>query len=192
MPDRPPSPRAEGDAMLSPDLHEIGTRLVDMLNQVSFLHRFPALAGVTLACINQHLDPMRRLLRGFEADRLLLAQKKHPDGCVAGSVRGDDLLSAAFEYAVAGYRTFLECLCETAAASDSESVSALKRLTETPLTSHPQMVLDLKDEIERFSEVAAERAAARFEPMDDLQWQKLRIDIFYFLLDLERAGRPSA
>ena len=189
MPDRPTS-SSEGETLLSPNLHEMGTRLVDMINQISFLHRFPALAGVTLACINQHFDPMKQLLHACERDRLALAGQKHPNGYAAGPVRGDDLLSAAFDYAVKGYRTFLECLAETADASPSENTLALKRLSEAPLASRPQAVLDLKDVIETYSDAAAKKAAARLKPMDDLEWQKLRIDIFYFLLDLERATQP--
>lgn len=192
MPDRPASSSSEGETMLSPNLHEMGTRLVDMLNQVSFLHRFPTLAGVTLACINQHLDPMKQLLEGCERDRLALAGEKHPKGYAAGPVRGEDLLSAAFDYAVKGYRTFLECLAEASVASPSETTLALKRLCEAPLVSRPQAVLDLKDVIESYSEAAAKEAAVRCEPLEDLEWQKLRIEIFYFLLDLEQATQPRA
>ena len=161
-------------------------------NEVSFLHRFPALAGVTLACINQHLDPMKQLLKGCERDRLALAAQKHPGGYATGPVRGPDLLSAAFDYAAKGYRTFRERLAEAADASPSESTAALRRLSEAPLASHPQAVLDLKDLIETHSEDAAREAADRFKPLEDLEWQKLRIEIFYFLLDLERATHGNA
>ena len=45
----------------------------------------------------------------------------------------------------------------------------------------------LKDVIEAHSEAASKEAAARFKLMEDLEWQKLRIEIFYFLLALEQA-----
>ena len=48
-------------------------------------------------------------------------------------------------------------------------------------------ILKLQDVIEPLGEAAAKAASVSFQPMIDIEWQKFRMVIFYFLLDLERA-----
>ncbi len=181
-------PEDSASPLLSDDLHEIGTRVVDMLNQIGFLYRFPALAGVTLACITQHVGPLRKLLQDCEHDRVTLGRKQSSDGYAAGSVERADPLIAAYDYAVQGFRAFLRHL--TAAVADSPDTSPAERSALAEICDYdapdPQRILILKDLIDAHGEHAAAAALREFQPMDEQDWQGFRMVLFFFLLEIEK------
>jgi hypothetical protein len=165
----------EESPLFSGDVHDIGTRLVDLLNQVSFLYRFPALAGVTLASITQHITPLRRLL-DEHADKIAkLAKHAYPQGTNVGAFSGPDPLNTSYDYAVAGLGAFLD---------------ALEPLCSAGNLSTAQQCLDAKDAIEKHSERAAVQASEQFKPMAEAEGQLVRMVVFYFLLDLEKMHKP--
>lgn len=184
---------SNGSSLFSPELHEIGIRVVDMLNQTGFLYRFPGFAGVTLACISQHIAPMKRLLRSCEQARRELGKEQSGGGYALGKVSGPDPLIASLDYTVQGLRTFLSALSRIAGkakiadhAGSSCDIDALIKTFDESNAPHPETILELKEVIESFSEEAAREASKSFEPMADLEWQKFRMVIFYFLMDLQK------
>lgn len=186
QPDRP--------SLFSDDLHEIGTRLVDLLNQTGFLYRFPSFAGVTLACIVQHVDPLRRLLRSIESRRDALGRDEAPGGYTAGDVQGTDPLIVAYQHAVCGLEAFLAGLAEVvkertegAGSSAGRELSVLARICAEGTGVTAAAILEIKEALDESGEQAAARAVRRFQPLSELEWQNLRMVIFYFLLNLQRS-----
>lgn len=194
------SPAGSGDSSLfTAQAHEIGTRLVDMLNQTGFLYRFPAFAGVTLACISQHIEPMTRLLRSCEQARLKLGMEKSAGGYSVGPINGPDPLGAAFEYACLGMRTFMQSLAhlsrqshDAGEAGTQDELAAFIGTCGDQAAPDPKGILRLKDTIETYSEAAAKVASGSFQPMTEIEWQEFRMVIFYFLLDLQKAGTTGS
>ncbi len=176
-------------ALFSPDLHEIGSRIVDLLNQTGFLYRFPALAGVTLACIAQHLDPMRALLGAHRQERESFGRRQSPTGYTVGSITQADPVGAAFDYAETGYRTFLRHLKRVASQSPAatpDDLSAIARVCDDRDPPGAEFVLRHKDVIESFSDEVVSVASAEFQPLAEDDWQGLRMVLFFFLLELEK------
>ncbi|NOT01670.1 MAG: hypothetical protein HOP29_13695 [Phycisphaerales bacterium] len=185
-PDRP--------SLFSAELHEIGARLVDLMNQTGFLYRFPSFAGVTLACIVQHVDPLRRLLQSVEPRRVAAGRDESPDGYSAGDVGGPDPLVAAYDHALRGLDAFLAGLAEVVkehtergGSSAGRELSVLARICAEGSSVTPAAILEIKDAIDECGERAAARALRRFQPLTELEWQNLRMVIFYFLLNLQRS-----
>lgn len=189
----PPSASTPATPLFGSRLHELGTRLVDLLNQTSFLYRFPSVAGVTLACISQHLDPVRRLLGACEPERSALGRSQSSAGYSVGTFLAPDPLAAAYDYAATGFRCFQDGLGQVAATVpgawtdvSAEDIAAFARICRQDEVPDPHALLAVRELIERHSEQAAQRALSRFQPMPDLEWQRLRMTIFYFLLELEK------
>lgn len=196
MPDPATSSTSESDPLFSTELHEIGTRLVDMLNQAGFLYRYPSLSGVTLACICQHIGPMQRLLASSEEARIALGREKSPQGYTVGCGSGADPLSAAFDYAMAGFRVFLRHVAAVAAKEESDDSSGgglelLKEVCDATRPPAAQAILRVKDLIESHGERASKDAASDFQPLEDMESQRVRHEIFYFLLDLEKRRKSD-
>ncbi len=184
-------PQESASPLLSPDLHEIGTRLVDLLNQTGFLYRFPEFAGVTLACMAQHFTPARKLLESCEPDRKQIGHKESPEGYSIGKIERSDPLAAAYDYALEGYRTFVNHLKRVAAESTDASGQECNALSQVGDESDPQRILECKTLIETYSERAAADAQKEFHPIDEQDWQGFRMILFFFLLELEKARKPQ-
>lgn len=176
--------------LFSRDLHEIGTRLVDLLNQTGFLYRFPGVAGVTLACIAQHFDTLERLLAGCESRREALGESQSRDGYTVGGVNRPDPLMAAFDYACRGYRAFVDHLKAVASARSMPEAdrAAITAICEARPAAAPQDFLSRRELIETMSEQAASEAAREFQVISEQDWQGLRIVLFFFLLELEKTA----
>ncbi len=175
--------------MLTADLHEIGTRLVDLLNQTGFLYRFPEFAGVTLACIAQHIEPTEALLTACKGARVRLGRSQSNDGYNVGGVTREDPLEAALQYALSGYRTFARHL-QAIVADDADIAPADRQALIEALPGDrpgdPQQILHIKELIEARSKVVIEQAASDFEPMAEADWQGFRMVLFFFLIELEK------
>ncbi len=198
MPNDPPASMSD-KSMFSPDIHEIGTRLVDILNQTGFLYRFPAFSGVTLACICQHIAPLQRLFAACEVERSRAIQSAAGKSFTAGNVTGPDPLAAGFDHAQAGWGAFLSALADQANRARGETQPAKHAdLDEIIACCHagasadPAAFLRLKDTIESLADDAVAEAKSRFKPMSEVEWQRFRMSIFYWLIELQKQRLPSA
>ncbi len=183
MPDTP------DDALLfSATYDEIGTRIVDLVNQVGFLYRYPDLAGVTLACISQHLQPLQKLLANCAKLREAFSLLDYKDGSTFGDYTGSDPLQAAFDYGLAGFDIVLQSLRQELEAEPSDDgVGELRTVLSSGDRPNPKKLLAVTDAIDRLGPRVLERASASFTPLPEVEWQKLRLVLVYFLLDLQHA-----
>ncbi len=168
---------------------EIGTRIVDLVNQVGFLYRFPELAGVTLACISQHLQPLQKLLADCADLREAFSQLDYRDGSTFGDHTAADPLQAAYDYSLAGFDAFLDAVRQHLDKSQPSdpSLANLRQALNRDCHPDPRKLLDLTETLDQLGPQVAPAASARFTPIPEVEWQKLRLVLVYFLLDLQHA-----
>lgn len=177
----------ESTLLFSPTYDEIGTRIVDLVNQVGFLYRYPEVAGVTLACISQHIQPLEKLLDGCAKLREAFSQLDYKDGSRFGDHIGADPLEAAFNYGMAGFDRFLDALRASTTVGDPVLQGVLEA-TERP---DAKKLLSVRDAIDALGPSTVATASKSFTPIPEIEWQKLRLVIVYFLLDLQHAPQDD-
>ena len=180
----------ESTSILSSDLHEIGTRLVDLLNQTGFLYRFPDLAGVTLACIAQHIEPIDRLLDKYRDERESLGRQQSADGYSIGDITRLDPIQAAFDYTLEGYGAFVRHFQRLADADPELPASDRQALMDCLPPEQPRDpagILECKDLIDARSGAAIREAVGEFQPLAQEDWQGFRMVLFFFLIELQKS-----
>ena len=154
---------------------------------------FPELAGVTLACISQHLQPLQKLLADCADLREAFSQLDYRDGSTFGDHTASDPLQAAYDYSLAGFDAFIDAVRQHLAQSqsDTDSLGSLKEVLERDGPPDPRKLLDLTETLDRLGPQVSPAASARFTPIPEVEWQKLRLVLVYFLLDLQHAPQNS-